>query len=96
MDTFRRHLQLSALGNLDDLVRLVARLGLGILDLLYYIHALENLAEYNVLAVQPPVLLLVLVHSISLLSGSKRGFLPSDDGGDEELGAIGVLASVCH
>lgn len=96
MDTFRRHLQLSALGNLHDLLRLVARLSLGVLDLLYYIKALENLAKYNVLAVQPPVSLLVPIHIIDLLPGSKRRFLPGDNGGNEELGAIGILARVRH
>lgn len=55
MDTFRGDLQLAALDNLDGLDRLVARGGLGVLDLLYNVVALEDLAEDNVAAVEPTV-----------------------------------------
>ena len=55
VDTFRRDLQLAALGNLDCLNRLVARSGLDVLDLLDDVVALEDLAEDNVTAVEPPV-----------------------------------------
>jgi len=49
-------------------------LGAITLDLLYHFHTLDDLAEDNVLAIEPA----------------------GDDGGDEELGAVGVLAGVGH
>ena len=54
MDTFRGHLQLSALGDLDSLLGLVAAGSLGVLDLGDNIHALEDLAEDDVTAIEPP------------------------------------------
>lgn len=54
MNTFRGDLQLSALGNLDRLDGLV-RLGLDLLDLLDDVEALEDLAEDDVTAIEPPV-----------------------------------------
>lgn len=53
MNTFFGHRQLSALGDLNRLLGLVARVLLDILDLLDNVVALEDLAEDNVLAVQP-------------------------------------------
>jgi hypothetical protein len=55
-DTFRGNRQLAALGDLDRLGRLVTRLGLRVLNLLYHLVTLENLAEDDVLAIEPPVL----------------------------------------
>lgn len=57
MNTFRGHLQLSALGDFDGLDGLV-RLGLDILDLLNDIKALEDFAEDDVTAIEPPIALL--------------------------------------
>lgn len=54
MDTFSRDLQLAALSDLDRLGGLVAGRGLGVLDLLDNVVALEDLAEDNVTAVEPP------------------------------------------
>jgi hypothetical protein len=53
VNTFRGHLQLAALGDLDGLGWLVARLGFGLLNLLHYVEALEDLAEDNVPAIKP-------------------------------------------
>jgi hypothetical protein len=53
VNTFRRDLQLSALGDLDLLNGAVARLGLGVLDLLNDFVALEDLAEDDVAAIEP-------------------------------------------
>lgn len=55
MDTFRGHLQLSALCDLDRLGGAVAGLGLGLLDLLDDVEALEDLAEDDVTAIEPTV-----------------------------------------
>jgi hypothetical protein len=53
VNTFLGDLQLSALGDLDGLHRLVARaLGNG-LDLVDHLVALENFAEDNVAAIEP-------------------------------------------
>ena len=54
VDTFRRDFQLAALGNLDCCGRLVARQSLGVLDLLHDVVALEDLAEDDVTAIEPP------------------------------------------
>ena len=51
--TFFRHLELAALGDLDCLGRLVARALGHVLDLVDDLEALEDLAEDNVLAVEP-------------------------------------------
>lgn len=68
------HLQLAALHDLDGVLGLVAGALGDVLDLVDNVVALEDLAEHDVLAIQP------------------RG----DGGGDEELGAVGVLAGVGH
>lgn len=54
VNTFGRNLQLSALGDLDLLEGLVTGLGSTLLDLLDDIVALENLAEDDVTAIEPP------------------------------------------
>ena len=51
--TFFRHLELAALGDLDCLGRLVARALGHVLDLVHDLEALEDLAEDNVLSVEP-------------------------------------------
>lgn len=53
MDTFRGNLELAALGNLDGHGGSIARTGLGVLDRLDDIVALEDLAENDVLAIEP-------------------------------------------
>ena len=52
-DTFVRHLDLPALGDLDGLPRLVARTLGAVLDLLDNVVALEHLAEDDVFPVEP-------------------------------------------
>jgi hypothetical protein len=74
VNTFRWHLELSALGDLDSLGRLIARSLGDVLDLGDNLVALEDLAEDDVAAIEPA----------------------GDGGGDEELGAVGVLAAVGH
>lgn len=56
VDTFRWDLQLAALGNLDCLDGLVARLGLDILNLLNNIVTLEDLAKDDVSVIEPSAL----------------------------------------
>ena len=51
--TFFRHLELAALSDLDCLGRLVARALGHVLDLVDDVEALEDLAEDNVLAIEP-------------------------------------------
>lgn len=53
MDTFRGNLQLAALGDLDGLDGLVARLGGRVLNLLHDVVALEDLAEDDVTTIEP-------------------------------------------
>lgn len=53
MDTFGGNLQLAGLGDLDGLDGLVAGGRLGVLDLLDDVVALEDLAEDDVLAIEP-------------------------------------------
>jgi hypothetical protein len=53
VNTFRWHLELSALGDLDRLDGLVARSLGHVLDLLDNVVSLEDLAEDNVAAVEP-------------------------------------------
>lgn len=53
MNTFFGHRQLPALGDLHRLLGLITRVLLDVLDLLDDIVALEDLAEDNVLAIQP-------------------------------------------
>lgn len=99
MDTFRGHLQLSALGDLDSLLRLVAGLRLHVLDLRDDIHALKDLAEDDVAAVEPSTPHVSSHSSMTIfcLVLSKRWeCLRGNDSGDEELGAVGVLAGVGH
>lgn len=54
VNTFGRNLQLSALGDLDLLDRLVAGLGRALLNLLNDVVALEDLAKDDVTAIEPP------------------------------------------
>lgn len=58
MNTFRGDLELAALGNLDGLDGLVAGASLGVLDLLDEFVALEDLAEDDMAAIEPSVILL--------------------------------------
>lgn len=53
MNTFRWHLELSALGDLDRLDGLVARSLGHVLNLLDDVVSFEDLAEDNVAAVEP-------------------------------------------
>ena len=53
VNTFGGYLQLATLDNLDCLLGLVSRLGLGILDLLNDVVALEDLTEDDVAAIEP-------------------------------------------
>lgn len=55
MATFGRLLQLSTLGNLDDLLRLVAGPSRSRLDLLNDIITLQDLTENNVATIKPAV-----------------------------------------
>jgi hypothetical protein len=68
--TFLGHLELSALGNLDRLDRLVASALGHVLNLVDNLVALKNLAKDDVAAIEPA----------------------GDDGGNEELGTVGVFA----
>jgi hypothetical protein len=54
VNTFGRNLQLSALGDLDLLDRLVTGLGRALLNLLNDVVALEDLAKDDVTAIEPP------------------------------------------
>jgi hypothetical protein len=54
VDTFWWHFELAGLGNLHRRLGLVAGQRLAGLDLLYNIVALQNLAEDNMSAVEPP------------------------------------------
>lgn len=96
MNTFFGNRQLSALDNLDREVGFVAG-SLDVLDLLDDVVALKDLAEDDVLAVQPAAegVCQPNRNQASEGAGQVRG-LPSNDGGDEELRAVGVLASVGH
>lgn len=51
--TFCGNIQLAALGNLDSLEGFVARCGLGLLDFLDDLVALEDLAKDDVAAIEP-------------------------------------------
>ena len=55
MNTFWWHLQLAALGDLDGGLGSVAGLRLRLLDLLHHVVALQDLAEDDVSAIEPPV-----------------------------------------
>lgn len=92
MDTFRGNLQLAALGDLDSLGWLIAGRGLGALDLLDNLIALQDLAEDDVLAIEPPCVHVSGVRQCLNRGGNLRGH----DGGDEELRSVGVLARVGH
>jgi hypothetical protein len=63
MNTFRGHLQLSALGDLDGLDGSVG-LGLDLLDLLNDIKALEDFAEDDVTPIEPPIAMLASVNLV--------------------------------
>lgn len=54
MSTFRGHHQLAALSDLDGFNGLVTAGGLEVLDLVDDLPSLEDLAEDNVLAIEPP------------------------------------------
>lgn len=54
MDTFIGDGQLAGLGDLDRFDGAIARLSLGLLDLLDDIVALDDLAEDDVTAIEPP------------------------------------------
>ena len=60
VNTFRGDLELAALENLDRLDGSVASTGLGLLNLLDDLVALEDLAEDDVLAIEPPVIVLLV------------------------------------
>jgi hypothetical protein len=60
VNTFRGDLELAALENLDRLDGSVTCAGLGLLDLLDDVVALEDLAEDDVLAIEPPVIVLLV------------------------------------
>lgn len=97
MDTFRGNLQLATVRDLDRLIRFVARLGLDVLNLGHDIKALQNLAENDVLAIKPAIRAQVSsAIRIFICMEEARGILRGDDGGDEELRAVGILASVGH
>jgi hypothetical protein len=55
VNTFRGDLKLAALDDLDSLDRLIARCGLGVLDLLDNLVALEDFTEDDVAAIEPTV-----------------------------------------
>lgn len=97
MDTFWGHLQLSALGDLDRLLGLVAAGSLDVLDLGDNVHALEDLAENDVTAIEPPDECLSAPGLGNRRSGNMlRDNLRGNDSGDEELRAVGVLSGVGH
>lgn len=94
MDTFFGDLQLAGLGDLDRLLGLVTRLGLDVLDLLDDIVALEDLAEDDVAAIEPAAGDLLAKAPFKVFSD--RFNVRSNNSGDEELGAVGVLSGVGH
>jgi hypothetical protein len=53
MDTFRRDFQLSTLGNLDRLGRLVSGGSLGAFDLFHHVKSLQDFAKDDMTSVQP-------------------------------------------
>jgi hypothetical protein len=55
VDTFSWDFKLAALGNLDNLDRLIAASSRGVFDLLDDFVTLEDLAEDDVTTVKPPV-----------------------------------------
>lgn len=96
MNTFRPDLNLAALGDLYSLNRLVACLGRGILNLLDDIVALEHLAENDVSAIKPTMELISSLFVLPTMANIGNACLRGDDGGDEELRAVGVGTSVSH
>jgi hypothetical protein len=94
VDTFGGNLQLSALGDLDHLLGLVTGLGRRVLDLLNEFVTLEDLAEDDMTTIEPSMML-ISTHCFPQIFYACVN-LRGEDGGDEELRAIGVLASVCH
>lgn len=91
MNTFSWNFQLSTLHNLDRLDRLVSRFGGYFFDLVDNVIALEHLTKDDVTSIEPAV---APVSNCCLIP--QQGFLPGDDGRDEELRAIGVFARVGH
>ena len=91
MNTFSWNLQLSTLRNLDLFDWFVPRAGGNFFDLVDNVVAFQHLTKDHVTSIEPAVLPVnnccIILHQRSL---------PSDDGGDEELRAIGVLARVRH
>ena len=65
VDTFRGDLKLAALGDLDRLSRSITRTGLAVLDLLDDIVALEDLAENDVLAIEPTAMTCISQSKVS-------------------------------
>jgi hypothetical protein len=97
VNTFRGDLQLATLDDLDRLDRFVARLRRHVLNLLHDVVALEDLPENNVTAIKPAIAAPVSARSIPQASSlTIADDLRGDDGGNEELGAIGVLPGVGH
>lgn len=92
MDTFFWYGELAALGNLDGRFGLVsASLG-DVLDSLDNLVALKDFAKDNVLAVE-------VARKVSMCQLQRQNrckSLPWGGGGNEELGAVGVLSSVGH
>lgn len=72
VDTFFWHRQLSALGNLDGLLGLVAGVLLDVLNLFDNVVAFEDFAKDNVLAVQPAVESSLLLVYLAILCGWVR------------------------
>ena len=81
--TNRKNLELTAVHDLDLSTGLTGPAAVG-LDLLHDIHAIDNLTEHAVMAVQ--------MRSGHLQIRSKKG----SNGGDEELRTVGVGTSVGH
>lgn len=93
MGTFFRHVQLSRLRDLDSLGGLVSTAFWYVLHLLNDVVALQNFSKDNVLSVQPATAIL----SRGLIKlGVENCSLRGDGRGNEELGAIGILARVGH
>jgi hypothetical protein len=95
VDTFFWDLKLAALDDLDNLGGLVATSSLHVLDLLDDFVALEDLAEDDVATVEPAMRSISQVYRRTGPYTTSED-LRSDDGGDEELRAVGVRTGVGH